>query len=303
MEKVWKAEQRHDEEDRKTHELKRELASERRIMELQQIQQEATGQKRTDKLDWMYSLKKGPSAEEYLTGTACREQQEDKELEQLANKPGALWLAGPVNATVDVANKVRDDPLLMMKQAQHGALKEILNNPVKMKKIKESKEMKKLLKKQKKEKKEKKIKKEQESNNDHNGNSSTIRSRSRSHSPDRHNSHSHSRKASNSPPRNTRKEEPTHRYDDRKRKQSMTAEEKEQRLKAMMQDGEAQQDMRWKRIKHEQEKEAKECESQNKHKSFLNDMNKAVYTEHDEQLVDRVRRNIHYIQKDSGSLL
>ncbi|CAG2064541.1 unnamed protein product, partial [Timema podura] len=81
MEKVWKAEQRHDQEKRRIAELQREIRAEKTREDIQKFAED-TGvvEKKDDmKLDWMY---KGPSGivdrEEYLLGRRI-----DKTFEQL----------------------------------------------------------------------------------------------------------------------------------------------------------------------------------------------------------------------------
>ncbi len=49
MEKVWKAEQRTQDEERKMLELKRQLAEEQKILDLKKLQEEATGKKSGDR--------------------------------------------------------------------------------------------------------------------------------------------------------------------------------------------------------------------------------------------------------------
>jgi len=182
MEKVWKAEQRDTDEKKKMELLKRELAEEQRRFELRQMAEVATGKPVIEKVDWMYAVKKGPSTEEYLTGTAVRQQEEERELEQLAKKPGALWLH-QTNPQQDAAAKVRDDPLLAIKMQEQKSLKKILDNPMQMKKIKESKDVKKMLKRLKKlKKKEKKGSSGSESSSGEES-KGKKRSRSRSKSP------------------------------------------------------------------------------------------------------------------------
>jgi len=184
MEKVWKAEQVDLEEKKKMELLKRELAEEERILDLRKMAEQAQGKKVVEKVDWMYSIKKGPTSDEYLLGTAMKQDEEEKELDQLARKPGTLWLH-QVNPQQDAASKVRDDPLLAIKQQEKSSLKKILDNPLQMKKIKESKHLQKRI---------KKLKKQH----------SKKRSRSRSASPPNKTSPSPPPKRRNSSPPNRR---------------------------------------------------------------------------------------------------
>jgi len=89
IEKVWKAEQTHNEEQRKISLLKKELQEEQRIMELRKMADEASGKPKQEKVDWMYQIKRGPTADEYLKGQAIKKD-EEKELEQLAKKTGSI---------------------------------------------------------------------------------------------------------------------------------------------------------------------------------------------------------------------
>jgi len=43
--------------------------------------------------------------------------------------------------------------------------------------------------------------------------------------------------------------------------------------------------------------------SKNKHASFIDKMNRGIYTEHEEKLEDRLTRNIHFIQRKTGETL
>ncbi|GBO32345.1 Pre-mRNA-splicing factor CWC25 [Araneus ventricosus] len=70
IERVWKAEQKHEAEKQKIEQLQKELAEERAREEIQQFaEDQGVIKKKEEKLDWMYQ---GPSAmvnrEEYLMG-------------------------------------------------------------------------------------------------------------------------------------------------------------------------------------------------------------------------------------------
>jgi len=353
--------------------LKKELHEEQRIEELKRIADAATGKDRHEKLDWMYTVRKVTS-EDYLKGTMAKT--EEKELEQLAKAPGSLWLHS-TNSTKDAENKIKDDPLLQVKMEQQKALKNILNNPVQMKKIKESKKVQKLLKKlEKKKKKLEKLKNEagenpsgSEDEKAKDGGSNGVKSE---HSETRKRERSRSRSRSNSPKRRKDERDNNHRdnshrdnshrdrdnrdrrgpdYRDHRdrngrdrdserwnkdtsdrrndrnskvdsqdkrsdsnprrnggdRKRPMSEEERKKRLEDMMKDSEEHEEKRWKRIKNATE-EDKNLSSgaivePDNRASFLNDLNKKVYTQHDEDLADRVRRNIHQIERTTGDSL
>lgn len=364
IEKVWKAEQRHQEESRKTAILKREKEEEQRRYEFRKMAEEAQGKKPVDRLDWMYMVRKGPSTEEYLTGSATLKIEEEKELDRMASRPGALFMQS-VDPIQDAAAKVRDDPLLCIKQREQQALNKLLDNPMEMKKIKESKAVKKMMKKleklkKKQEKREAKMKKlnqelkdegkrsgsEEEtqqhlehhrrsrsksrspprrskrsrSRSPHSSHSSKRhRSRSRSHSRGRSPARKSSRTGSSSPNNNNsssstngrgRDESNTNSYsrrdyrDRQKSKPKLTEEERQKRLQEMQADADLRHEMRVQRIKRTEEEDKRRGEaSYTDQPSFLNDVNKQVYTEHDESLRDRVRRNIHSIQRSTGTAL
>jgi len=88
-----------------------------------------------------------------------------------------------------------------------------------------------------------------------------------------------------------------------RRVQKLSEEEKQRRLAEMIQDGQFHEEQRWKRLKHAEEQEQKEEKTDiRKSKTFLDDVNKSVYTEHNENLEDRVKRNIYYIQRNNEDL-
>jgi len=86
----------------------------------------------------------------------------------------------------------------------------------------------------------------------------------------------------------------------------MSEEEKKRRLEEMQKDAEKHEEQRWKRIKTEKEFDKIEEQNLDKNKNkhtFINDMNRSIYTEHNDTLEDRVKRNIHTLQRNSGTAL
>ena len=55
-------------------------------------------------------------------------------IQALASGPGALF-AAESNATADLAVKVREDPLFLIKQKEEAAKKQLASNPVKLKQL------------------------------------------------------------------------------------------------------------------------------------------------------------------------
>eukprot|EP01137_Pigoraptor_chileana_P031083 Opistho-2@18407 len=168
VEKVWIAEQKKVAEDKKIQELLKEKEEERQMENLQ-LQAINAGhiKKKSDRLDWMYQGARSAavvtkSREEYLLGKTVEMDKIKEEPPKSTNAPGSLFgQASTPLSVLDLESKIREDPLLMIKKREQESLKEILNNPVKMrqlKKLREATEGKKD-KKDKKEKKEKKEKK------------------------------------------------------------------------------------------------------------------------------------------------
>ncbi|XP_017693388.1 PREDICTED: pre-mRNA-splicing factor CWC25 homolog [Lepidothrix coronata] len=124
VEKVWKAEQKHEAERRKIEELQRELQEERAREEMQRYAEDmGTLRKREEKLEWMYQ---GPGGmvnrEEYLMGRPVDkfifEKAEDKEAgcsSETGLLPGSIFAKSGANSVLDMANKIREDPLFMIR--------------------------------------------------------------------------------------------------------------------------------------------------------------------------------------------
>ncbi|XP_061448162.1 pre-mRNA-splicing factor CWC25 homolog isoform X2 [Rhineura floridana] len=166
VEKVWKAEQKHEAERKKIEELQRELHEERAREEMQRYAEDVGAVKKKDeKLEWMYQ---GPGGmmnrDEYLMGRPVDkyvfETMEDKETgcsSETGLLPGSIFAPTGANSALDMASKIREDPLFMIRKREEEKKREVLNNPVKMKKIKELLQSS-LEKKKKKKKKDKKKK-------------------------------------------------------------------------------------------------------------------------------------------------
>ncbi|XP_062967496.1 pre-mRNA-splicing factor CWC25 homolog isoform X2 [Cynocephalus volans] len=166
VEKVWKAEQKHEAERKKIEELQRELREERAREEMQRYAEDVGAvKKKEEKLDWMYQ---GPGGmvnrDEYLLGRPIDkyvfEKMEEKEAgcsSETGLLPGSIFAPSGANSLLDMASKIREDPLFIIRKKEEEKKREVLNNPVKMKKIKELLQMS-LEKKEKKKKKDKKKK-------------------------------------------------------------------------------------------------------------------------------------------------
>ncbi|KAM6498516.1 Pre-mRNA splicing factor domain containing protein [Amanita muscaria] len=225
QERVWLEEKKALEEKKKLEQLRKEKEEERQLQELQRLQEEQTGRKRTEKLEWMYTTpatgtSQNPNdLEDYLLG----KKRVDKMLTADDNaKLGAAHKSfiavQNANNARDVASKIRDDPLLAIKQQEQAALQALMSNPLRLRELQERNGIK--LKKDKKEKEERKrVKHARKSREDNRSRSRSpverhrhnysktddYRQSRRSHSPDLARSHNPDR-------RNRRSRSPYHRY-------------------------------------------------------------------------------------------
>jgi len=164
QERVWLEEKKALEEKKKLDQLRKEKEEERQLQELQRLQEEQTGKKRQEKLDWMYATPATGSGtnqnelEDYLLG----KKRVDKLLTGDENeKIGAAhknFIATQYANTVrDTASKIREDPLLAIKQQEQAAYEALMTNPLRLREMQEKNGIK--SKKDKKHKKDKKEKK------------------------------------------------------------------------------------------------------------------------------------------------
>ncbi|PCH33998.1 hypothetical protein WOLCODRAFT_135438 [Wolfiporia cocos MD-104 SS10] len=213
QERVWLEEKKALEEKKKLDQLRKEKEEERQLQELQRLQEEQTGKKRQEKLEWMYSTPAtGSSAnandlEDYLLG----KKRVDKILTAGENeKIGAAhknFIATQyANTLRDTAAKIREDPLLAIKQQEQAAYQALMSNPLRLREMQERNGMK--PKKEKKDKKDKKEKKDKHRERSPFPYDERRRSGSREHySRSRRSPSSYDRRSRSPPP-------PRSRYDD-----------------------------------------------------------------------------------------
>nr|XP_006638445.1 PREDICTED: pre-mRNA-splicing factor CWC25 homolog [Lepisosteus oculatus] len=196
IERVWKAEQRHEAERKKIEELQKELREERAREEIQRYAEETGAvKKKDDRLDWMYQGPGGQvSRDEYLLGrpidkqiTQQYEEPDSGPSAQTGLLPGSIFNPPSAANAHDIAAKIREDPLFLIRKREEDRKREVLTNPVKMKKIKEMLQKNLEKKKKKKDKKKKKHKKHRRHSSSEEDSSSDeeqpSRSRRRSTSP------------------------------------------------------------------------------------------------------------------------
>jgi len=138
IEKVWIAEQKQKDLETKALEQRKKLKEEKQIEELKKLQVDAglIPASYLQRLDWMYQ---GPSqaqsnnAEDYLLGKSV------KEADLESDKPKRTIIPVIKESTANNDNetftKMMEDPLVLIKQEELKARREILDNPVKMKEI------------------------------------------------------------------------------------------------------------------------------------------------------------------------
>lgn len=367
IERVWKAEQKHEAERKKIEELQKELKEERAREEITRFAQETGAvKKKDDRLDWMYQGPSGQiSREEYLLGRPIdkqiTQQYEDQESGPSAETgllPGSIFNPSSAASTNDMAAKIREDPLFEIRKREEEKKRGVLTNPVKMKEIQKmlrqnlEKEKKKKRKKEKKEKKEKRKDKEHRrrssssederrkhrsreeksdvttSNGHHRSgyglqlpahrsthssasNHKDHRSRDRSRSPlshkadrDNHSSRESERKAKPKAPSPPRHRDRYQRPQYTNYSKRLSAEELEKKRREMMdfaREREVERENNVQRYKRQEEQEkAREDAKQDRHAGFIHEMK--LESAATSSLEDRVKRNIHSIQRTPAAL-
>ncbi|XP_021730110.1 pre-mRNA-splicing factor CWC25 homolog [Chenopodium quinoa] len=155
IENVWKAEQKHEQEQRKLEELRKQILEERERDEFRVLQEQAGLTPRQERLEFLYDsgLAVGKPTSDGFQGlgslpgvdnsaSAAAAPAPAQSVEAQPTVPGALFEEKPQSAN-DAWRKLHTDPLLMIRQREQEALARIKNNPVKMAMIRKSVETKK----------------------------------------------------------------------------------------------------------------------------------------------------------------
>ena len=137
--RVWEEEKKALDERKRTEQMMKERQEERNIQEIQEMQEAAGGTKRAQRVEWMYN---GPSAgqsgtteemEGYLLGKrridGLLKGTENKKLEKASTEDSFMALQN-ANTVRDTAAKIREDPLLAIKQREQAAYETLMNDPV-----------------------------------------------------------------------------------------------------------------------------------------------------------------------------
>ncbi|XP_057765206.1 uncharacterized protein LOC130985972 [Salvia miltiorrhiza] len=151
IENVWKAEQKHEAEQRKLEELRKQIHEERERAEFRQLQEQAGLISGQERLEFLYdsglAVGKGSSGFKALEslpkaepGAAASSSTSAKELEPPSL--GALFEDKPQSAN-DAWRKLTFDPLLSIRRSEQESLARIKKNPIQMDMIRKSVEAKK----------------------------------------------------------------------------------------------------------------------------------------------------------------
>ena len=137
--RVWEEEKKALDERKRIEQMMKERQEERNIQEIQEMQEAAGGTKRAQRVEWMYS---GPSAgqtgtteemEGYLLGKrridGLIKGTENKKLEKASTEESFMALQN-ANTVRDTAAKIREDPMLAIKQREQAAYEALMNDPV-----------------------------------------------------------------------------------------------------------------------------------------------------------------------------
>lgn len=305
LERVWKAESKHDSEQKKIAQLQQELREEQAREEMQRTAED-TGvvKKRDHRVEWLYSTV-GATAnrEEYLLGKRVDKhvdpllQDQERESQALESGPGALFVAADgAGLAADISVKVREDPLFLIRQREEEAKKKLASNPIKLKQLAE------LVSKEKKGRKHKKSKKhrkrhssssdEEESRDQSHDRSrdqwrerSPIRSSHRRRSPDARGQHQSRPRPAAPPPRR------------------LDPAEMERRRQEMMDSAREHGTARERRLRrHEEERKREDSESKTRHKQdFLQPLRVQSLTS-SESVGERIHRKINTVQRTNAEL-
>ncbi|KAK9246706.1 Pre-mRNA splicing factor-domain-containing protein [Lipomyces tetrasporus] len=144
QEAVWKREQEALEERKKIAERQREIQEERERNELQALQEAAGGKKRVDRVEWMYSAPQGGNmgvtseVEAFLMGKNTVEEllNQSEGMGSLKEEADSFMQGSSnSNSSKDIASKVREDPMLVVKKEQQALVNAIRHNPQRLKEL------------------------------------------------------------------------------------------------------------------------------------------------------------------------
>ena len=147
VEQVWVAEQKKEKEAKKLKELQKQIDEERQIDELRSLQKE--GGHLSDpkqKVEWMYegpgsAIASAAAAQEYKLGKEYAPTAQAESMGALERKEaaGSTWLDTTATDENELFSRLNADPLYaMQKSLKRDREKQVLQNPLAMKRIKQS---------------------------------------------------------------------------------------------------------------------------------------------------------------------
>jgi len=128
-EKVWSVEKEVEEQKKKNEERLKIIEDERSIELIKKLKSNYV-----ERVDFLYSVPPNLN-QQYMEGRRYQGPDET-DVDRVRDKPGSLWLDGPINFINDKITKIREDPLLSIKQEKQKYVEKIKDNPVKMKELK-----------------------------------------------------------------------------------------------------------------------------------------------------------------------
>lgn len=145
IENVWKAEQKHEAEQNKLEELRKQIQEERERTEFRQLQEQAGLVPKQERLEFLYdsglSVGRGSSsgiAFKALETSVPKTDSGAASSQPLQTSvPGALFEEKQQSAN-DAWRKLHSDPLLLIRQKEQEALARVKNNPIQMAMIRKS---------------------------------------------------------------------------------------------------------------------------------------------------------------------
>ncbi|EMR10701.1 hypothetical protein PNEG_00852 [Pneumocystis murina B123] len=145
QEKVWMEEKKALEERKRIEQIKKEIEEERQLQELQKLQEASGGKKRVERLDWMYAAphlsddsKTTEEMEAYLLGRKRIDEILKDDNTKLENGKKPFIATQNANTVRDIQNKIREDPLLVIKKQEQAQYEAIRNNPIKLRQLMEA---------------------------------------------------------------------------------------------------------------------------------------------------------------------
>ncbi|CAK9325031.1 unnamed protein product [Citrullus colocynthis] len=149
IENVWKAEQKHEAEQKKLDELRKQIQEEKERQEFRLLQEQAGLIPKQERLDFLYesglavgkaSSSDGFKSLETLPSTSTAAAATEPSSSKEAAVPGALFEDKPHSAN-DAWRKLHSDPLLIIRQREQQALARVKNNPIQMAMIRKTVEV------------------------------------------------------------------------------------------------------------------------------------------------------------------